>query len=168
MRTRSRPISSEFLFLKAMALFLFWVLLSASFDWLHLGLGLFFSFVVAWLNSGHSPFVPRFRLWRRILLYLPWLFYKIVQSSLHLSKLILNPALPISPRLISVESKLHHRAAVVLFGNSITLTPGTITAEVDHNKLVVHALDKDLSEDIVSKEMENKIAEIFRDEEPDL
>lgn len=168
MATRSRPISSEFLFLKALALFGFWVLLSASFEWMHLALGLIFSFAVAWLNSGYSPFVPKFGLWFRILLYIPWLFYKIVQSSVHLSKLILHPKLPIAPRLISVDSKLNHHAAVVLFGNSITLTPGTITAEVDRNKLIVHSMDKDLSEDLESKEMETKIAEIFKDQEPDI
>ena len=169
MATRSRPISSKFLFLKAMVLFVFWVLLSASFDWVHLGLGLVFSFSVAWINSGHSPFVPKFRLWLRILLYLPWLFYKIIESSLHLSKLILHPALPIDPQLISVKSKLRQNAAVVLFGNSITLTPGTITAEVDLNTLIVHSIDKALSEDFESsKEMESKIADIFKDEALDL
>ena len=151
-----------------MGLFVVWVLFSASFEWAHLALGLVCSFAVAWINSGHSPFVPKFRLWLRILLYLPWLFYKIIQSSLHLSKLILHPALPIAPQLISVESKLRHHGAVVLLGNSITLTPGTITVEVDHNKLIVHSLDKDFSEDITSKQMESKIADIFKDEEPDL
>ena len=85
-----------------------------------------------------------------------------------MSKLILHPKLPISPQLISVNTKLRHRAAVVLLGNSITLTPGTITAEVDHNKLIVHAMDKDLSEDVTSKQIESKIANIFKDEEPDL
>ena len=168
MATRTRPISSEFLLLKAMALFVFWILLSASFEWVHLCLGLICSLAVAWVNSGHSPFIPKFRIWSRVLLYIPWLFYKIIQSSLHLTKLILHPALPIDPKLISLESNLNHHAAVVLFGNSVTLTPGTITAEVDRNHLIVHAMDKVSSDDITSKEMELKIAEIFRDEKPDL
>ena len=168
MATRSGSIFSASLFLKAMALFVFWVFLSASFEWIHLGLGLIFSFAVAWINSDRSPFVPKFRLWLRAPLYLPWLFYKIIQSSLHLSKLILHPALPIAPQLISVESKLNHHAAVVLLGNSITLTPGTVTVEVDRNKLIVHALDKVLSESVTSKQIESKIADIFKDEEPDL
>ena len=168
MATRSRPISSKFFISKAIVLFVFWILLSASFEWIHLGLGLVFSFAVAWSNAGHSSFVPKFRLWSRVLLYFPWLFYKIVQSSLHVTKLILHPALPIDPQLILVESKLNHHSAVVLLGNSITLTPGTITAEVDRNKLTVHALDKALSENVTSKKIELKIAEIFKDEEPDL
>ena len=168
MATQSRQMSTGFLFLKAMSLFVLWVLLSASFEWIHLGLGLILSFFVAWINSDHSPVVQTLGLWLRFLLYLPWLFYKIIQSSLHLSKLILHPALPIDPQLISVKSKLRHNAAIVLFGNSITLTPGTITAEVDRNNLIVHAMDKDLSEDVESKEMESKIADIFKDEAPDL
>jgi multicomponent Na+:H+ antiporter subunit E len=168
MATRPRPISLALLFFKAMALFVFWVFLSASFEWIHLGLGLILSFAVAWINSDRSPFVPKFRLWLRAPFYLLWLFYKIIQSSLHLSKLILHPALPIAPQLISVDSKLRHHAAVVLLGNSITLTPGTITAEVDGNKLLVHVIDKVSGEDIVSKEIESKIAEIFKYEEPDL
>ena len=168
MTTQARAVSSEFLFLKTMALFIFWVLLSASFEWIHLSLGLICSFAVAWVNSGHSPFIPKFRVWSRILFYIPWLFYKIIQSSLHLTKLILHPALPIDPQLISVDSKLNHHAAVVLFGNSVTLTPGTITAEVDRNKLIVHAIDKVSGEDLESKQMESKIADIFKDEAPDL
>ena len=168
MATRSRPISSKFFISKAMVLFVFWILLSASFEWIHLSLGLICSFAVAWLNSGHSPFIPKFRLWSRVLFYLPWLFYKIIQSSLHLTKLILHPALPIDPKLISLESNLSHHAAVVLFGNSITLTPGTITAEVDRNKLIVHAIDKASSEDFESKQMESKIADIFKNEASDL
>lgn len=168
MITRSRPVSSDFLIIKTLSLFVFWVLLSASYEWLHLGLGLIFSFAVAWLNSGHSPFILKFRLWFRVLLYLPWLFYKIVESSIHLTKLILHPDLPIAPQLIPVESSLRNRAAIVLFGNSITLTPGTITAEVVRNKLIVHAMDKASSEGIIGKEIESKIANVFKDEEPDL
>ena len=168
MATRSRPISSKFFLSKAMVLFVFWILLSASFEWIHLGLGLVFSFAVAWGNAGHSTFVPKFRLWFRVLLYIPWIFYKIVQSSLYLTKLILHPALPIDPQLISVESKLNHHAAIVLLGNSITLTPGTVTAEVDSNKLIIHALDKVLSESVTSRQIESKISEIFRDQESDL
>lgn len=61
-----------------------------------------------------------------------------------------------------------HHAAVVLLGNSITLTPGTITAEVDRNTLIVHAMDEVSAEDVTSRRIESKIAEMFKDEEPDL
>jgi multicomponent Na+:H+ antiporter subunit E len=160
-----RPISSQFLLLKTAALFGMWVMLSGQFDPVHLGLGMVLSFFVAWINSGHSPFVPRFQLWGRMLLYLPWLFVKIVQSSLHVTRLILDPRLPIHPRLIRYESKLKERAAVVLLGNSITLTPGTITAEVNGQVLLVHAMDEASGEEVTSGRLESKIAKIFGERE---
>jgi multicomponent Na+:H+ antiporter subunit E len=160
-----RPVSSQFLILKTAALFGMWVMLSAQFNPFHLGLGLLLSFLVAWINSGHSPFVPRFFLWGRILLYLPWLFARIVQSSLHVTKLILDPRLPIHPRLIRYESKLKEPPAVVLLGNSITLTPGTITAEINGQVLLVHAIDEVSGEDVTSRRLESKIAKIFGERE---
>ena len=156
-----RPVSSQFLILKTAALFGMWIMLSAKFDPFHLVLGLLLSFLVAWINSGHSPFVPRFQLWGRILLFLPWLFVRIVQSSLHLTRLILDPRLPIHPRLIRYESKLQEPSAVVLLGNSITLTPGTITAEVNGQVLLVHAMDEVSGEDVTSGRLESKIAQVF-------
>ena len=95
-----------------------------------------------------------------------------------MSKLILDPALPIDPRLIRVETQLGHRAAVVLLGNSITLTPGTITAEIDHDivpkglaieadpdALLVHAIDETSARDVTTGKLEAKIAEVFQNEE---
>lgn len=161
-----RPISSQFLILKTTALFVIWVILSGKFDLFHLGLGLVLSFCVAWINSGHSLFVPRFHLWGKFLLYLPWLFTRIVHSSLHLTKLILHPRLPIHPRLIRYESTLQEPPAVVLLGNSITLTPGTITVEVNGRVLLVHAMDEVAGEDVTSGRIESKIAEVFGEKAP--
>jgi len=138
-------------------------MLSGSFHWIHLSLGAAASFTVAWINSGHSPFVPNFRIWGKTILFLPWLFVQIIKSSLHVTKLILNPNLPIAPKLLHVKTNLNNRAAVVLLGNSITLTPGTITAEVDASTLIVHALDDVSSEDVRSGRLESKIASVFED-----
>ena len=160
-----RPISYQFLVVKTTALFVMWVMLTGKYDGLHLVLGLGLSFWVAWINSGHSPFVPRFHIWGKILFYLPWLFTRIVHSSLHLTKLILHPKLPIHPRLIRYESKLHSVPAIVLLGNSVTLTPGTITAEVKGKTLLVHAMDEVSGEDLTSRRMESKIAEVFGEKE---
>lgn len=144
-----------------LALFGVWLILSGQYDLPHVGLGFFVSCVVAWLNTGypHSPFhdFP----WGRLVLYLPWLFVRIIESSLHLTKLILNPALPIEPKLITYRSHLKHQAAVVMLGNSVTLTPGTITVEVNGTQLMVHAIDAVAGEDLTSGRMEHKIAGMF-------
>ena len=158
-----RAISTQFLVVKTTVLFVLWVMLSGQFDPLHLGLGFALSFFVAWINAGHSPFVPRFYIWGKILLYLPWLFTRIMFSSVYLAKLILHPKLPIDPILFRYESKLKDPPAVVLLGNSITLTPGTITAEVNKNVLLVHAMDQASGDDVTSGRLESKIADVFRE-----
>ena len=148
------------LMLKTLSFFLIWLLLSASFDIFHMGLGLLAAFGVAWLNTDRAASrsaIPRLR----IVWYFPWLLGRILQSGFHLSAVILHPALPIDPKLIRYRTELREEAGIVLLGNSITLTPGTITAEVNSQDLVVHAIDDQSADDVTSQRLEQKIAGLF-------
>ena len=148
------------LFLKTMGFFLIWLLLSASFNLFHVGLGLVAAFGVAWFNTDRSA--SRFTILRlRIVWYFLWLVGRILQSGFHLSVLILHPALPIDPKLIRYRTKLRDEAGIVLLGNSITLTPGTITAELNSQDLVVHAMDDKSAHDVTSGRLEQQIAGMF-------
>lgn len=151
----------------SLALYSVWLMISGKYDLAHLVLGVMVSCGVAWLNTGypHSPFhnFP----WARQIVYAPWLFFRVVESSLHLAKLILSPSLPIQPKLITYRSHLKHQGAIVLLGNSITLTPGTITVEINGNQLLVHAIDAASCEDLTSGRMERKIAVGFQDTKRD-
>ncbi len=148
--------------LNTAALFVIWLILSGQVDPLHVGLGLAASFGVAWLNSDRAARASRCFPFFRMLWYLPWLFGRIVSSGLHLTALILHPALPIAPRLIHYRTDLRHQAAVVLLGNSITLTPGTITAEANARELVVHAIDEAAGRDLTTRRFEHNIDRVFR------
>lgn len=152
---------SKQLIANTLGLFIVWLIFSGQYDLSHVVLGFFLSCGVAWLNTGypHSPF-HQFPL-GRLVLYFPWLFLRIVASSLHVTKLILNPSLRIEPKLITYESRLNHQAAVVMLGNSLTLTPGTITVEIEGTQLIVHAIDEASGEDLTSGRMERKIAWVF-------
>ena len=148
------------LILKTLSLFLIWLLLSESFRLPHMGLGFLAAFGVAWLNTDRATSrsaIPRLR----IVWYFPWLVGRILQSGFHLSVLILHPALPIDPKLIRYHTKLREDAEIVLLGNSITLTPGTITAEVNSQDLVIHAMDDKSADDVTSQRLEQRIAELF-------
>ena len=148
------------LFLKTMGFFLIWLLLSASFDLFHVGLGLVAAFGVAWFNTDRSA--SRFTILQlRIVWYFLWLVGRILQSGFHLSVLILHPALPIDPKLIRYRTKLREEAGIVLLGNSITLTPGTITAEINSQELLVHAMDDKSADDVTSQRLEQQIAGLF-------
>lgn len=146
-----------------LTLFGIWLLLSGLYDPLHMAEGLLCAVLVAWLQtrsvrSSGSPF-----LWRRFLRYLPWLLTRIVMSSFHVAYLALHPRAPISPRLIRYRTQLCDRAAIVLLANSITLTPGTITADVASQELVVHAIDDASAGDLLNGEMERRVARVFNE-----
>ncbi len=152
------------LFLKTLGFFPIWLLLSESFDVFHVGLGLIAAFGVAWFNTDRSTsrsVIPQLR----IVWYFPWLIGRILQSGFHLSVLILHPALPIDPKLIRYRTKLREEGGIVLLGNSITLTPGTITVEVNSQDLVIHAMDDKSAHDVTSLRLEQQIAGLFGEKE---
>lgn len=141
-------------------LFAFWLLLSASFDVEHVLAGAFFAGVVMWLNPPRASWDRKLS-WVAALGYLPWLTGRILKSGLHVSRLILSPSLPISPKLIRHETKLKSDGELVILGNSITLTPGTITVEVAPGELIVHAIDEASSTDLADGVLDDRVSRMF-------
>ena len=155
-----KPNFYSTLTLKTCAFFLIWLLLSESFNGLHMGMGILAAFGVAWLNTERSSTRSSIRGWR-MFWYFPWLVGRIFQSGCHLSVLILHPDLPIDPKMIRHQTKLQDDGSIVLLGNSITLTPGTITVEVESQDLVVHAMDDSSADDVTSRRIEQRIDGLF-------
>ena len=76
----------------------------------------------------------------RFVLYLPWLMKEILVANVNVAKVILNPQLPISPIMVVFRSTQKSDLGRVLYANSITLTPGTITTGVEGDQLEIHSL----------------------------
>lgn len=144
----------------ALLLFGFWLILSATYDVAHVVAGAFFAGVVMWLNP-QTRTATRKVSWLSALSYLPWLLARIFKSALHVSRLILDPALPISPRFIRHQTALKSDGELVVLGNSITLTPGTITVEIEPGELVVHAIDEASSLDLSGGVLDAKVSGLF-------
>ncbi len=149
------------LIFKALSLFVLWLLLSESYNLFHMSIGLGASVAVALLNTNQAQRSTVSMRWINALKYIPWLLWRIFMSGIHLSFMILNPRLPIAPKLFRYRTALQHESGIVLLGNSITLTPGTLTADVNDNELLIHAMDDESAEDVTSMCLENKVAEIF-------
>lgn len=79
------------------------------------------------------------------LTYWPWLAWQIVLSSLNVTRLILDPRLPITPTMVRVHARQKSAVGLTTYANSITLTPGTISVEVSENAhaIWVHAITAD-------------------------
>ena len=102
---------------------------------------------------------PRvYRLGLRPLIYAPWLLWQIVKSNLSLARIILQPKLRVAPHLIQVHASQKTDLGQVIYCNSITLTPGTVTLDVRDNTILVHALTKEAAVDLKSGEMDRRVA----------
>jgi multicomponent Na+:H+ antiporter subunit E len=143
--------------LRAAALFAVWVVLSQNLDPFYLGLGFTTAVVVAWLNRARPTSAGMH--WARLAMYLPWLLWQVLVSGAHVAYLILHPRMPIAPQLIRYRTSLRATGAVVTFGNSITLTPGTITAEVSPGELVIHSIDEAAAAGL--QDMAQRVARVF-------
>ena len=153
-------------------LFAFWVLLSGKLDAFHLGMGAASAAAIAWATrplfvlppvigpGAGAPFAPGLVV--RFLLFLPWLLWQIVIASLQVAWVVLHPRMPIGPRLVKVRSPLPHTLARLTLANSITLTPGTVTLDVEGDEFLVHALTESSARSLGSEEMEGDMRRRIR------
>ena len=93
----------------------------------------------------------------RSLLYVPWLLLEIVKSNLQVAGVILNPRLAIRPRLVRVKGSQKTELGQVIYANSITLTPGTITLDVRDGEFLVHALTEEAAAGVESGNMDRRV-----------
>jgi multicomponent Na+:H+ antiporter subunit E len=94
----------------------------------------------------------------RFVTYFPWILRQIAKSAWAVTKIIVNPALPISPTMTRVRASQKTSLGVVTYANSITLTPGTITTGIRGNVLTVHALVHEAAIDLEAGEMDARVA----------
>jgi multicomponent Na+:H+ antiporter subunit E len=89
--------------------------------------------------------------------YWPWLAKEIAKSAIDVTKIILNPKLPISPTLIRVHASQREATGLATYANSITLTPGTITARVSGHEFLIHAITRDGAKDLAEGTMDRRV-----------
>ena len=89
--------------------------------------------------------------------YLGWLALEIVKSNIDVARRILDPALPIGPTLVRVPCSQHTDLGRVIFANSITLTPGTVSIDLDGTHVTVHALTAEGAESLAGGEMDARV-----------
>lgn len=124
-------------------LFGFWLLLSGHYTPMLIGLGVGSCVLVVYIamrmdvvDHEGQPLHLGGRFWW----YMPWLMKEIFTANVAVARIILHPRLPISP--VMTRFRLHQRTDLgkVIYANSVTLTPGTITTGVEGGEIEIHAL----------------------------
>lgn len=128
----------------ALVLLALWLLMSGVYKPLTIGFGVASVLLVVFVMRRMDA-VDRDKLELRIgavamLRYFGWLLVEIAKANWAVTKVILSPQMPIRQHLFPVTYSQHSDLAQVVFANSITLTPGTITVEIEPKHFFVHAL----------------------------
>jgi multicomponent Na+:H+ antiporter subunit E len=143
-----------------LVLFSFWLVLSGHYTIITVPAGILSVLSVVALSrrmgiadeEGHP-----IHLLPRALTYWPWLVVEIAKSSLDVTRIILHPKLPISPTLIRLRASQNTAVGIATYANSITLTPGTITARVSGQEFLVHAVVRDGAQDLAEGTMDRRV-----------
>ena len=162
-RHRTRGLPPVRLPILALLLAVLWLLMSGHYDALLLGLGAASVVLVVWLARrmgvvDHEG-VPLHQL-PSAPLYALWLAKEIVRSNLAVARRVLGPKVKIEPQVMRVEGVESDDVGRMLYANSITLTPGTVTVDVGDKEMLVHALTEDSAEGLRSGEMRTRVQRV--------
>lgn len=171
-RSRRSGLESLALFL---LLFAFWVALSGRYELQPLVIGAICSALVTAITHdrliGVGRFDPEFGVsLRRIspvrtIRYILWLLWEIILANLQVAQVVLRPGIAPNPRLLRFRVGFENRLPQVVLAHSITLTPGTVTIDLDQNgEYLVHVLVPRFADPLLKGRTQNGIAGAFGEE----
>lgn len=142
-----RPSSTASFVLLFGTLLLFWVLLNGSLVSDVLIVGGSASLVIALFFRANLAWFSELRLTPTALMttvaYVLYYIKELVKSNVNVAAIVLAPDLPLNPGIVKVRTKLKSAMGRMLLVNSITLTPGTLTVDMDGEWLYIHWVSVD-------------------------
>lgn len=155
-------------------LFVFWLILSEKFEFkfIMMGLGAALAgtiisseiLILSKKGSGEEIHGLDFSILKYIKYWI-WLIGQIFIANFQIAFVVLSPSLPINPQIVVFKQKMKNPLAHLSLGNSITLTPGTITIDIDEDKYIIHALTNDTAASLYFENNEGmirkKVADLF-------
>ena len=143
-----------------LVLFGAWLLLSFYFLPLIIGFGVASCLTVLFIvrrmdlvdHEGHPVHLG----WR-VATYWIWLTWEIIKSNIDVARRIVDRDLPIDPVLVRVKASQRSELGQVIYANSITLTPGTVSVEVADGAILVHSIASEMAEDLEDGAMDRRV-----------
>jgi len=140
-------------------LFIFWIVLSSKITLIQLIVGFFASLLVIFYNydlifndAETSKFTIKYL--GRLIHLLFIVLIEIIKSNIHVMIIVLSPKMKINPGFKKIKQPLKKEFNQALFANAITLTPGTLTVDMDQDFILVHGLEMEHIDDIEHSKMQ--------------
>ena len=147
----------------ALLLIVAWVLWSGYLKTLLLGLGALSCVLTIWVVRRMGYFEEEtfaFHYDWRLLGFWGWLSREVVLSSIEVARVVLRRKVDVEPKVVDIDGSGLGPVDLALLGNSITLTPGTLTLDVYEGRLLVHALTPEGAAALQRGEMQRRVAEL--------
>lgn len=132
-------------------LMIVWFLINNSFQFEIILIGAILSFIISILFGRRTDVLNEFKFtpvaFLYTIIYLVIFFVELVKSNIDVALRVLKPSLPINPGIVKTKTVLKSKMARMILTNSITLTPGTLTVDIEDDILYIHWIDVE-SEDI--------------------
>jgi len=149
----------RFALILSIMLGVYWLSLSGYFTPLLLSFGVISVaatlFLVHRMKIMDGETAPYFSI-LQTLSYFGWLFKEIGKANLQVVSAVMKPDLEISPTLVKIPSDRTTDIGRVMFANSITLTPGTVSVAMEEDHILVHALLSDMADPADFLEMQSR------------
>jgi len=152
--------------------FVVWMFLVWPFDWQHALTGAVVSclvvFMVGDLFTGINKYYFQANRYFWFLFYLVFLIWECLKSNLDVAFRVLNPGYAVSPGIVKIKTNLKSATALAFLANSLTLSPGAISVDIDREKgiLYVHWINVktdniDKATQILSSRFEGLLKRVF-------
>jgi len=120
-------------------------LLLAGFYWDEVILGSIVSAILTIIIAKYTNFRINWlfpvKLLKFLFIYIPVFIWKLILANLDMARRVLSPKIPLNPGIVKVKTELKGDLGKLTLANSITLTPGTLSIDVEGDYIFVHTVD---------------------------
>lgn len=153
------------------SLLVFWLILAARFDWTTIIVGFFVSLLIVFYNvdlifNNQEATTLTYRTMKALIVLVFVLVWNIIKANFQVAKIVLSPKMPIHPGFRTIRQPLKQEVNQALFGNAITLTPGTLTIDMDQDEIVIHGLRVEHIQKLQGSRMEKAFIRLEGEEKP--
>ena len=148
-------------------LILTWLMLVNEFKWGSLVLASILAIILPLLTAPYWPNRPHIKNWAAVAEYVAIVLWDIVKSNITVALIVLfRPASKLNPLWVRVPLDVTSPEAITVLAGTITMTPGTVTADLsaDGRSLLIHCLDAtdaDAIRDDIKSRYEARLQRIF-------
>ncbi|MCK5846758.1 MAG: Na+/H+ antiporter subunit E [Bacteroidales bacterium] len=139
------------IFVSFLVIMIGWMLLTWSLDMSSVLLGIGISLALSIVLCNSCTLFNEINLTPKAFAYFFWyiivFMIELVKANIDVTRRVLSPSMPINPGIVKVETTLKSKMARLILANSITLTPGTFTIEINDDAMYIHWIDVE-SEDV--------------------